>query len=166
MQCHPVGILREPDAATVGQDMVGTEPFERCLVQHPVQPAAMHADFRYRIPGEAAARFAIDQLAKAVEEAALLVLDAERFEALLQAEPRQFAHRMRQERDADPELLDLGHRLVDPALEAALPQIEREAEPDDAAADDGNLHPSSPSGCAAIVGARWNEDKQHGSRGA
>src|SRR5207244_2043381 len=119
-----------------------------------MEAAAMHADFRYRVAGKAAARFAVDQLAEAVEEAALLVLDAERFERLLQAEPRQLTHRVWQQGNADPELLDLGHRLIHPAVEAALPQIEREAEPDDAAADDGNLHPSSPSGCAAIVNAR------------
>ena len=46
--------------------------------------------------------------------------------------------------------------------EAASVQVEREAEPDDAAADDGNLHPSSPSGCAAIVNARFDEDKPDG----
>jgi len=81
-------------------------------------------------------------------------------------EPGQFAHRVRQQGDADSKLLDLRHRLIHPAVEAALLQIEREAEPDDAAADDGNLHRSSPSGCAAIVGARLEADKQDGSRGA
>src|SRR5207244_7054849 len=94
--------------------------------------------------------------------AAFLVLDAERLERFLQAEPCQFAHRVWQQGNADPELLDLGHRLIHSAVEAALPQIEREAEPDDAAADDGNLHPSSPSGCAAIVNARFDEDKPDG----
>ena len=109
-----------------------------------MQPTAVHAQFRYVVPRKAAARLAVDQLSEPVEEAALPVLDAQRFEDLLQPEPRQFAHRVRQKRDADAELLDLRHRLVDPALEPALLQVQREAEPGDAAADDRDLHRSSP----------------------
>src|SRR5207302_5391077 len=101
-------------------------------------------------PRNAAAQPAVDQLSEPVEEAALPVLDTERFEDLLQTEPRQFAHRMRQKRDADAELLDLRHRLVDPALEPTLLQFQREAEPGDAAADDCDLHRSSPAQCAAV----------------
>jgi hypothetical protein len=45
-------------------------------------------------------------------------------------------------------------------LEPALLQIQREAEPGDAAPDYRDVHGSSPAQCAAIVGAVRNEGKQ------
>ena len=56
----------------------------------------------------------------------------------LQAERGELAHRMRQQGDADAELLHLGRRFVDVAGDAALVQAEREREAADAAADDGD----------------------------
>jgi hypothetical protein len=60
----PVSSSTHADAAPVGQDKVGAEPIKRFFVQHPMQAAAMHAEFRNGITGEAAARLAVDQLAK------------------------------------------------------------------------------------------------------
>ena len=41
-----------------------------------MQPAAMDADFGKAVAGELAARFLVDELAEAIEEAAFAVLDA------------------------------------------------------------------------------------------
>ena len=54
----------------------------------------MNADLGNALIGVATSRPAIDQLADAIEEAALLVLDAERCDLVLETEQREFAHRM------------------------------------------------------------------------
>jgi hypothetical protein len=50
-------------------------------------------------------------------------------------------------------------RLADAAGQPAPVQVERESEPDDTAADDRDLHRSSPRKSAAIVDRGANEDK-------
>jgi hypothetical protein len=89
---------------------------------------AMHPRFGHCIPRRPAARLLVDQLPEPVEKAALCVLDAVRFDCLLQPEQREFAHRVRRERDTDPEFLDLGRPVVHPAAQAAPVQVERESE--------------------------------------
>ena len=105
-----------------------------------VHPAAMHADLGERIPREPAARLGVDELAEAVEEAALAVLDALARQRLGEAERGHLAHGMGQQGDADAQLLHLGRALVHPAGDPALVQREREGQPADAAADDGDVH--------------------------
>ncbi len=134
-----VVVLFDADAIAVGHDAVAAEPFARCLVKDQMQPPAMDADLRQLIAGESSALLPVDQLAEAVEEAALAVLDAGFLDLRLQAERRQLAHGMGQERDADAELLHLRRALVDAARDAARVQGEREREPANAAADDGDL---------------------------
>src|SRR5438309_697065 len=47
---------------------------------------------------------------------------------------------MRQQCDADAEFLELRHGFVDAARQAVLLQVQRQPEPDNAAADDRDLH--------------------------
>ncbi len=84
MQRDAALALLQPGAAAVGDHPVGAETVQCGLVQHAMQPAAMHADFRHRVAGETAARLAVDQLPETIEKAAFLVLDPERLQYLLQ----------------------------------------------------------------------------------
>jgi hypothetical protein len=91
----------------VGGDAVA-DPLAHGAVEREMQLAAMDADFRILIARRLAARLAVDQLAEAVEETALGVLDAGAQQFIAEPERGKFAHRMRQQRDADAELLHLG----------------------------------------------------------
>jgi hypothetical protein len=86
------------------------------------------------------ARLGVDELAKAVEEAALAVLDPLARQRLAEPERGQLTHGVGQQRDPDSQLLHLGRALVHSAGDAALVQREREGEPADAAADDRDVH--------------------------
>ena len=91
---------------------------------------------------------------KRLKKRALAVLDAGCEQFVAEAERAEFAHRMRQQRDADAELLDLGRALVDAAGDAALLEIERERQPANAAADDGYFHAvfaSLPAGAVRVL---------------
>ena len=99
-------VLLDAGALVVGANGVGAQPRQRRLIQDQVQPAAMDADFRIFVAGEFAARLLVDELAEAVEEAAFEVLDAGLEQLVAEAERGEFAHRMRQQRDADAELLE------------------------------------------------------------
>ena len=63
-----------------------------------------------------------------------------REQLVAEAERGEFAHRMRQQRDADAELLQFGRRLVDAARDPARVQMERERKPANPSADDRNGH--------------------------
>src|SRR5690606_34191381 len=97
-------------------------------------------DFRIIIAGEAAAVFLVDQLPEAVEEAAFAIFDAGREQRVADAERGEFAHRMRQQRDADAKRFPLARALVNTAGDAARLEIERQCHPADSAADNRNLH--------------------------
>ena len=86
----------------------------------------------------AAARLAVDVLAKAVEENALEVLDARRLDLGLHAQGRQLAHAMGQQRDAHAQLFDLWHALVHVAGDAPLMQRQGKGQSGNAPADDHN----------------------------
>ena len=62
--------------------------------------------------------------------------------SLVEAERGELAHRMRQQRDADAELLDLGRALVDAARDAVPMQVQRQRKAGDSAADDRDVHDS------------------------
>jgi hypothetical protein len=49
----------------------------------------------------------------------------------------EFTHRMRQQSDADAELLDRGHVPVDASFDAAPVEMQRKRKPANAIADDG-----------------------------
>jgi hypothetical protein len=110
-----------------------------------VQPAAVDADLGMLVARGLAARLPVDQLAEAVEEAAFGILDTGAQQRVAEAECRKFAHRVRQQRDADAELLQLGRGLIDPARDAARMQVQRKRKPANPAADDRDGHePSVP----------------------
>ena len=105
-----------------------------------MQRAAMDADFRKLIAGALAPRLLVDELPEAIEEAALGVLDSSAQQLIAEAERREFTHAVRQQRDADAELLEFRRGLVDATCDAALMQIQREREPANPAADDRDGH--------------------------
>ena len=83
----------------------------------------MDADFRKWIAGKFSSIFPIDQLAEAIEKRALAIFDAGLEQGVAHAKRRELAHRMRQQRDADPELPDFRRTFIDAAGNAALLQI-------------------------------------------
>src|SRR5258707_2398848 len=124
----------------IERDAIGAQPLACRLVEHTVELASVYAEFGMGIAGVAPARLAVDELPVAIEEEALLVLDRHRAQSLLQAERRELAHRVGQERDADAELLDLRRTFEYAAGEPARVQREREREARDPAAADENPH--------------------------
>src|SRR6185312_197401 len=123
-----------------GEDRVGAQPFARRRIEVQMQPAAMDADLRIVVAGKLPARLLVDELTEAVEEAAFPVLDPGGEQFAGDTERGEFAHRMRQQRDADAELPDFRCALIDAAVDAALLEIERQRKPANAAADDGYFH--------------------------
>ncbi len=140
MQGGAALVLLHAHAAAVGMDRVGAQALERSFVKQAVQLATRKADLGQGVAGMAAARLLVDELPEAVEKHAFLVFDADGFELLLQAQRRQLAHGVRQQCDADAEFLDFRHGFKNLALDAALMQRKRQAQPAYAAADDGNFH--------------------------
>ena len=133
-------VLLDAGAEMVGDDAIRPEPLLHGAIEREMQRAAMDADFRILVAGRLAARLLVDELAEAVEEAAFGVLDSGAQQFIAEAERGELAHRMRQQRDADAELLQLRRRLVDAARDPARMQIEREREPANPAADDRDGH--------------------------
>src|SRR2546430_2380293 len=127
----------------IGRNAVRAKAFLHRPIERAMQPAAMDADLGKLIAGALAARLLVNQLAETVEETAFGILDARTQQFITQAKRGEFAHRMRQQRDADAELLHLRRRLVNAARDPARVQIEREREPADSAADDCDGHASS-----------------------
>jgi len=103
------------------------------LIEDAMQSAAMDHHFGELIARKLAALLLVDELAKAVEEAALAALDSRREHSSATTERGELAHRMGQQRDADAELLDLRCAFVDAIRDAAPMQVEREREPADPA---------------------------------
>src|SRR2546423_15051401 len=124
----------------IGRNAVRAKAFLHRPIERAMQPAAMDADFGKLIAGALAARLLVNQLAEAVEETAFGILDARAQQLVAQTERGELAHRMRQQRDADAELLHLRRRLVHAARDPARVQIERKREPADSAADDCDGH--------------------------
>src|SRR3981081_2202078 len=104
----------------------------------------MDAHLVILITAVGAARLLVDELAEAVEEAAFEDLDAGVEQSLVEAERGELAHRMRQPRDPDAELPDLGRALVDAARDAVPMQVQRQREAGNSAADDRDVHQVGP----------------------
>src|SRR5690606_13393691 len=119
------------------------EAFAHGVIEGHVQAAAVDAHFRVFVTAEAATRLLVDELAESVEEAAIAVLDAGLEQRVGKAQRGEFAHRVRQERDADAELLQFGGALINRASDPARLEIERQRQTADSAADDRNLHEAS-----------------------
>ena len=105
----------------------------------------MDADFRILdIRQVCRAISLIDELAEAVVEAAFAIFDAGLEQFVAEAERAEFAHGMRQQRDADAEFLDLRRTLIDAAGDAALLEVEGKRQSTDAAADNRYIHSAPP----------------------
>ena len=113
------------------------------LEQDHVQAAAMDAHLGILISAEFSARLLVDQLAETVEETAFEIFDPGAEQFVGYPERRELPHGMRQQRDADAELLYFRRALIDAAGNAAPMQIEREREAGDATADDRNVRGTS-----------------------
>ena len=86
-----------------------------------------------------AAWFTVDVLTVAVEKDTLEVFNPCRLELVLHTQCCQFPHAMGQERDADPEFLDFGNRLIDLAAEPLALEAQRQCEAGDAATHNGDV---------------------------
>src|SRR5579875_1587886 len=100
----------------------------------------MDSHLGIRIAPKLAARLLVNELAEAIEEAALLVLNPLSQQLLAQPQGRELAHRMGQQGDAHPQLFDFGDTLENPAGDAALMQMQSQAEAGNAATNDRNFH--------------------------
>ena len=124
----------------VGDDAVLADALLHGAIEREMQPAAVNADFWILVSRRLAARLLVDELAEAVEETALGVLDAGGKQFVAKAERGQFAHRMRKQRDPDAKLPQFGRRLIDAARDPARVQMERERKAANPSADDRNGH--------------------------
>src|SRR5579864_3652520 len=98
----------------------------------------MDAEFRKRIACVFPARLPVEQLAKAIEETALHILDRNRPNRFEQPEFVELSGGVGKERDANAELLDLGRGFEHGARNVAPFQIECQGKPGNPAADDRN----------------------------
>src|ERR1700689_3387052 len=123
-----------------GENVLWSQPLGRGIEQDLLQRAAMHRELRPFVTGLEAARLAPDRLAVFGEIRQLPGAHAGRIELVEQAELGQFAHRMGQHVDADPERFQLSHALEHACRNADLVQAERQGQPADAAAGDEYGH--------------------------
>src|SRR4029434_5902394 len=96
--------------------------------QREMRAAAMDAHLGDRVACGPPPRLGIDELAKAVEEAAFAVLDALAGQRLAEAERAQLTHRVREQGDADAQLAHLRRALIHATGDAVLLQGKREGE--------------------------------------
>src|SRR5205823_11322245 len=118
-------VLLNAEAQTIGGDAILADPLLHGAIERKMQPPAMNADLRILIARALAARLLVNELAEAVEEAALGVLDAGAQQLVAQAKRRQLTHRVREQRDADAELPHLRRGFVNAARDLACMQIQR-----------------------------------------
>src|SRR6476661_2715900 len=144
MDSRAAVILINADTFVVGQDRILAETLLYSLIQDDVQPPAMDANFGKRITGELSTLLAVDELSETVEETAVMIFDAGLEQFIAKAERAELTHRMRQQRDADAERLDLRRALVDAGGDSTLLEIKCEREPANAAADNRYVHPVTP----------------------
>ena len=140
MQRHAPIVLLQPHALVIGEQSIGAEPLRSRGPQGQVKPPAMDAHLRHRVTAGSPTRLGVNELAEAVEEAAFAVLDALGGQRLAQAERRELAHGVRQQRDAHAELSNDRRALVHVTADSALVQREGQGQPADTTADDRDLH--------------------------
>ena len=133
-------VLGEGPQPAAGVDRVMPQPRFHGAVDHALQPAAVDRELRHVVAGIDAARLAPDFLTMTIEIIEHVGADRDVVELLQQAEPGEFADRMRQRIDADAKFAD-GVRLFEQfAADAAGPQHQRGGEAPDTASDDNRLH--------------------------
>src|SRR6185436_14497978 len=133
-------VLGEAAEPVAGVQAAFAEPRAHRLMDHALEPAAMHGELRHVIAGVDAARLAPDLLAEAVGVDQLVGADRDGVEPLQQAELLQLLDRVRQRVDADAKLADALGLLEQLAVDAAGVQHQGRGEPADASADDNDLH--------------------------
>src|SRR5215470_241938 len=140
MHRHTAIVLIEPHTLMVGDEAIRAEPLHGGVPQRQVHATSVNADLGHGVAGAPAPRLRVDELAEAVEEATLAVLDALPGQGLPEAERTQLVHGVRQKGNADTQLLHLWRALVYAAGETALLESECEREPADAPANDCDVH--------------------------
>jgi hypothetical protein len=115
------------------------------LINHALQPAAMHGELRHVIAGVDAARLAPYLLAEAIGIDQLVGADRDGIEPFHQPELLQFLDGMRQRVDTDAKLADALGLLEQFAVDAAGVQHQSRRQPPDPSADDDHLHGRRPS---------------------
>src|SRR5205823_3205919 len=146
-ECHGNAgiILLDAEAVMICDDPVVPGAGAESIEQHHLQIAAMNGELRMIVTGGASQRLLIDQLAEPIEEGRVPGLDREARQRAFEAERRKLLGGVRQQIDADPDGLDLGCRLEDPAGNVRRVQREPQRQPADAAADDNDVvHVSVP----------------------
>ena len=138
-------VLGEAAEPVAGVQPAFAKPRTHRLVDHALQPAAMHRELRHVVAGVDAARLAPDLLAEAVGVDQLVGADRDRVEPLHQTELLELLDRMRQRVDADAKLADALGLLEQLAVDAAGLQHEGRGESPDSTADDNDLHNRRPS---------------------
>src|SRR5947209_13835551 len=132
-------ILLDTDTRAIELDPICAETRACGLIKQHLQATAMDADLRKRIARKFAARLAVYELAKAIIETALAILDSRGKQFVLQPKRSEFAHAVRQQGNADAELLHLWRAFDDAAGNPALVQVQRQHEAANAPAENENL---------------------------
>src|SRR5437868_11861626 len=104
----------------------------------------MNRELRHIVTGIDAARFAPDLLPMTIEIVKLVGTNCDIIELLQQAEPGEFADRMRQGIDADAEFADSFRLLEEFAANPASPQHQRRGKATNTTSDDNRLHRPTP----------------------
>jgi len=123
-----------------GVDALWAQPPERFFEKDAVQLAAVDAQLGRVIAAVPAAQFFVDELAVAVVEHALVILDGDCFELRQHTQSGQLARGVRQQGDADAHLAHFGDALEHFAVHAARVQPECKTQTGNAAAQNGYLH--------------------------
>src|SRR5579863_4585228 len=156
----PVACLLDAHATPVGEDGSRPKAIARSRIENSMQLSAMDPDLRISIAGAKAARLLVDQLTKAVEKSAVVILHTRGNQFAAQSKRRKLPHCVRQDRDTDAEFSEFGCRFEDTAENPALMQPDRECQPRDTSADncDPAVRPeiharNNASGLATFLGS-------------
>ncbi len=133
-------ILFAIDHLAIVDDRVRPHTRDHCLVQDRMQAAPVDADFGKGVVREPAAWFCKDALPEPVAERALAIFNAARDNVVRQAERIDFAHGVRQQRDAGPDVAIFRCGFENRAADLPGVQAKRQRQPDDPAADYCNMH--------------------------
>src|SRR5262249_38860616 len=140
VQGHPALALVDAETVMIRAQRVRAEALQCRLPEDEMRAPAVDAHLGDGVAGVPAARLGIDELAEAVEEAPLAVMDPLAGRGVTEPEGGQLAQGGGKGGDAYAEPAPRGRALVHAAGEPALVQSQREGEPANAAADDRDVH--------------------------
>lgn len=144
MRRDPALVLQEAGQREASAHGLPAQALPHGRVQHALEAPAMDRELRHRMARMGAAQLAPDLLALAVVVAQFPGADRHPVEGGEQAEIGEFADRVRQGVDADPDLAHLRGLLVDLGPDAAPVQHQGGGEPADPGADDDDAHGLTP----------------------